>query len=29
VLHGANGHFSEGAENVLRHAAALRLDQPA
>ncbi len=28
VLHSANGHFSEGAENVLRHAAALRLDQP-
>lgn len=28
VLHGANGHFSESAENVLRHAAALRLDQP-
>jgi len=28
VLHGANGHFSEGAENVLRHGAALRFDQP-
>lgn len=28
VLHGLNGHFSERAEGVLRHAAALRLDQP-
>ncbi|MGV8998494.1 MAG: tRNA1(Val) (adenine(37)-N6)-methyltransferase [Parvibaculaceae bacterium] len=29
VLHALNGHFSEGAEAVLRHAAALRFDQPA
>ncbi|MDO8289936.1 MAG: methyltransferase domain-containing protein [Parvibaculum sp.] len=29
VLHATDGHFSERAEGVLRHAAALRLDQPA
>lgn len=29
VLHAPDGHFSESAENILRHAAALRLDQPA
>tara|TARA_R110002124_G_scaffold478_4_gene2326 strand:- start:533 stop:1357 length:825 start_codon:yes stop_codon:yes gene_type:complete len=29
VLHALNGHFSEKAESVLRHGAALRLDQPA
>lgn len=29
VLHALNGHFTERAESVLRHAAALRLDQPA
>jgi tRNA1(Val) A37 N6-methylase TrmN6 len=28
VLHALNGHFSERAEAVLRHGAALRLDQP-
>lgn len=29
VLHGRDGHFTERAESILRHAAALLLDQPA